>query len=150
MACQRVIISDGRVYLGQNLRFNEGRGPICYSQDGVGQIIADCWESGDYVFLSTSDKAPCIGAGQSFVIQTLPDHLCPNCLDNPPPPPDGQWDCINGECQSKELYGTPGQFPSLQACTDACGNGCEGECVSAAEMAEHKAAVEKVKNTFCK
>lgn len=37
------------------------------------------------------------------------------------PPPDA-YDCINGTCILKGVYGTPGIYESLEECESSCGN----------------------------
>jgi hypothetical protein len=68
----------------------------------------------------------------SYLTEYIVSATSANCNGN-------EYDCINGSCVNSSVYGTPGNYSTLQECQSACGNGntnnCDGECVSAAKMA---------------
>jgi hypothetical protein len=65
--------------------------------------------------------------------------------------PNVRHDCLNGGCISKVTYNTPGKYPNLAACQAACAkdSNCDGECVSAAEIAALQQAANLVKTKLC-
>jgi hypothetical protein len=64
--------------------------------------------------------------------------------------PEG-YDCINGKCQDKDLFKTGGKYSNLAACKANCEDkvGCDGECVSAAEIAALQQAANRIKSKLC-
>jgi hypothetical protein len=65
---------------------------------------------------------------------------------------DQKYDCINGSCYSEFRFGTQGKYLTKAACQSACsgnGTGCDGECVSAAEIAALQQAASKVRKKLC-
>jgi hypothetical protein len=66
--------------------------------------------------------------------------------------PGQKYDCVNGGCVPKSTYSTPGKYDSLAACQSACAKDspCNGECISAAEIAALQQAANKAQANCCK
>jgi hypothetical protein len=60
-------------------------------------------------------------------------------------------DCLNGGCVPSATYNTPGKYANLAACMSGCGKDspCDGECVSAAELAALQQAANALKSRLC-
>lgn len=63
----------------------------------------------------------------------------------------GPVDCLNGNCVPASTYGTPGAFPNLAACQSGCAknSNCDGECVSAEEIAALQQAANNLRGRLC-
>lgn len=74
---------------------------------------------------------------------------CAGCCTDPLP--DGKCDCLNGGCVPQATYNTPGKYANLAACESGCGKDspCNGECVSADEIAALQQAVATVQTRLC-
>jgi hypothetical protein len=74
------------------------------------------------------------------------------CDNDSPTSPNQPCDCVNGGCVPKATYSTPGKYDSLAACQSACAKDspCNGECISAAEIAALQQAANKAQANCCK
>jgi hypothetical protein len=65
--------------------------------------------------------------------------------------PAQKFDCLNGGCIPAKTYNTPGKYASLAACEGGCAKDspCDGECVSAAEIAALQQAAEAIRSRLC-
>lgn len=65
--------------------------------------------------------------------------------------PDQRFDCINGNCLPSVTYNTPGFYANQSACQSGCAknSNCNGECVSAADMARLNQVVAQVRGKYC-
>jgi hypothetical protein len=66
--------------------------------------------------------------------------------------PNQKCDCLNGGCVPALTYNTPGKYANLAACESGCGKDspCDGECVSAAEIAALQQAANALQSRLCK
>ncbi len=66
--------------------------------------------------------------------------------------PSQPCDCLNGNCVPKATYNTPGYYANLADCKSGCGKNspCNGECVSASEVAALQQAAENLIARVCK
>lgn len=62
---------------------------------------------------------------------------------------DTAYDCINGACTKKNIYNTPGLYPSLSDCEEACGTGCNGKCVSSSDWTQIENLSGQLKSRNC-
>jgi hypothetical protein len=64
---------------------------------------------------------------------------------------DTKYDCLNGGCIPRSVFGTPGKYETLAACESGCGKDspCNGECVSAAEIAALQQAANNLQSRNC-
>jgi hypothetical protein len=60
-------------------------------------------------------------------------------------------DCLNGGCIPASIYKTPGRYANLASCQSGCANNspCDGECVSAAAIANIEQAVNNLQSRLC-
>jgi hypothetical protein len=60
-------------------------------------------------------------------------------------------DCLNGNCVPAATFKTPGYYPNLSTCEAGCVRGlpCNGECVSAAAIANIEQAVNNLQSRLC-
>ncbi|MEH2307003.1 hypothetical protein [Nostoc sp.] len=63
--------------------------------------------------------------------------------------PPLKYDCVNGACVGYTMYNTPGIYPTLSACEQACGTGCSGKCVSNSDWAQIEGLSGQLKNRNC-
>jgi hypothetical protein len=75
---------------------------------------------------------------------------CAGCCTDPPP--TGKCDCVNGGCVPQATYNTPGKYANLAACESGCSKDspCDGECVSAAEIAALQQAANALQARLCR
>jgi hypothetical protein len=75
-----------------------------------------------------------------------PEFYLKNCTQA-----NERCDCVNGGCVPKTTYNTPGKFANLAACEAGCAkdSSCNGECVTAEEMAALQQAAAKVRGKLC-
>jgi hypothetical protein len=66
--------------------------------------------------------------------------------------PNQPCDCLNGGCIPATTYDTPGYYPSLSACQSGCAknSNCDGECVTAAQLASLQQAANNIRSRLCK
>jgi hypothetical protein len=62
-----------------------------------------------------------------------------------------RYDCLNGGCVNSRTYKTPGVFATVAACQSGCANNspCDGECFSAAEVANIKQGISNLQRRLC-
>lgn len=106
-----------------------------------------------------SGNARCVGifgsAIQVIKLSGEPDGFCSflseTIVSTSSDCPETLFDCINGNCIASTTYNTPGIFATLADCQAACGQnpGCDGECVSAAEIAALQAAAANARSNCC-
>jgi hypothetical protein len=133
-----------------------GEGGNCNNGLGLGNFgsyrFPGYWLPTQHIFCGHSWLAPKNGAAVysdpnnwSFYAPTLLVTY-EGCNDSAP-----GYDCINGGCLPKATYGTPGIFTTLAACTSGCAknSNCQGECISAEEIAALSQAANSLKSKIC-
>lgn len=91
-------------------------------------------------------------ASASFVLPNGAPGLCgfcPGCCSDEGTRPDS-YDSVSGECVKADTHGTPGRYATLAECQAANKDKCDGECVSAEDLAALQQAADRVKSKFCK
>jgi hypothetical protein len=85
---------------------------------------------------------------KSLSVNVVDCSNCPNCCGVSVQ----KCDCLNGGCISQQTYNTPGKYASLEDCQARCAkdSNCDGECVSAAEIAALQQTANLVRNKLCR
>jgi len=125
MGCQRVTTNHGRSWYGVGFAVT-GSSPACASLGYSQMLSAQCFEY--------PPPEPYVGwcfYNDEYIVslEDVADSLCPSCIV-----PPQKYDCINGKCEKKSVYGTPGIFNSLDECQGRCAapNACD-KCLTNAE-----------------
>jgi hypothetical protein len=88
-------------------------------------------------------------SAQQITISVVDCALCAgcNCTDLS----NEKCDCLNGGCVPAATYNTPGKYANLAACESGCAKDstCNGECVSAADLAALQQAAALVQPRIC-
>jgi hypothetical protein len=76
-----------------------------------------------------------------------PAYYLKNCQIDP----NQTHDCVNGGCIPSTTYNTPGKYANLADCQSGCAKDstCNGECVSAADLANLQQAAGLVQSRLC-